>query len=479
LFQTITSELPKDTDYPERQFRLDVFRRVLKGELYDHLKHGFYEEKNGAGEYIPLRQRRPCVKYNISKIVVDDSVSLLFSEGHFPDIESDDEDVKTALAALVKESKLNELMVDAATRGSVGSVAIFFQVLKNRVFFTVMDTPFLTPEWDPEAPDTLSKVTERYKVKGNALADCGYTISDNSATYWFTREWTAEFETYYQPQSLDDASAGKSLIIDETRTVQHKLGFVPIVWVKNLPGGEGVDGACTFKEAIDTQIEIDYQLSQAGRGLKYSSDPTLLIKEPTQNDGTMVKGAANAIVVSQDGDAKLLEIDGTAATAVVEFVKALREFALETIHGNRSNAEKISVAQSGRAMEMMNQALIMLADRLRISYAEGALLNLLTMVIRASHKFQLVISDKKIQALNKSASISLRWPAWYPPTSQDQLTTAQALKEHTEAGHMSHETATRVIAADYDIEDVDGERKKIEKQKKEPKEKSGQVPEQK
>ena len=67
--------------------------------------------------------------------------------------------------------------------------------------------------------------------------------------------------------------------IDEARTVHHGLGFVPLVWVRNLPGpsatGDANDGACTFRAAIETQIEIDYQLSQAGRGLKYSSDPTL------------------------------------------------------------------------------------------------------------------------------------------------------------------------------------------------------------
>ena len=68
------------------------------------------------------------------------------------------------------------------------------------------------------------------------------------------------------------------------------------------------DGACTFRAAIETQIEIDYQLSQAGRGLKYSSDPTLLIKEPATTDSEIVKGAGNALVVSEKGDAKLLEI---------------------------------------------------------------------------------------------------------------------------------------------------------------------------
>jgi hypothetical protein len=65
------------------------------------------------------------------------------------------------------------------------------------------------------------------------------------------------------------------MLRDDDRSMSHRLGFVPMVWIRNLPGGRGVDGACTFRAAIETGIEIDYQLSQAGRGLKYSSDPTL------------------------------------------------------------------------------------------------------------------------------------------------------------------------------------------------------------
>ena len=40
-------------------------------------------------------------------------------------------------------------MVEAALRGSVGSVAILMRVLRGRVFLDVFDTAFLTPEWGP------------------------------------------------------------------------------------------------------------------------------------------------------------------------------------------------------------------------------------------------------------------------------------------------------------------------------------------
>jgi hypothetical protein len=460
-FLTLQATYPKDDDYPPRTFRLAALGRVVQGTLYDSLTYAFDEEKNKSNEYIPLAKRRPSARTRICRTVVNDSVSLLFSEGHFPKIEATDEDTRQALAQLVKDTQLNTVMIEAATRGSVGSVAILFRVLKNRAFFSVLDTPYLTPEWDNEAPDTLKSVTELRKVKGRVLRSVGYTVADDDSEvdFWFQRTWDANAETWLNPIKVSDVKDGKKAEVDAVRTIEHKLGFVPMVWVKNLPGGDEIDGDPTFPpEAVDTQIEADYLLSQGGRGLKYQSDPTLHVKEPAMgDDGKVVRGAANAIVTSSDGDAKLLEISGDAANTVMDWVKGLREIALEGAGGNRANADKLSAAQSGRAMELMNQALIWLADKLRISYGEGALMALLAMVIAAQNKFALV--DKKgvkLPDLNDDG-LALRWPAWYAPTYADKQTEATTMDLLRLSGLISQETALKAIAPSYDIDDVQEE----------------------
>ena len=460
-FRSLKEGYHKDPDYPQRTHDLLALARVLDGKLYYELKNPFSDEKKENGEYIPLKDRRPAVRTRFCLTVVNDSVSMLFSEGHFPDIDCKDEQTRTSLAMVIKEACLNAVMTEAATRGSVGSICVLMRVLQARVFFTVMQTPYLTPEWDPKAPDTLQKVVERYKVKGSVLKAAGYTIKDDDldSEFWFQRVWDDTFESWYLPQSKADAKEGKPPALDTRRTVKHSLGFVPMVWVKNLPCGDNdCDGAPTFPaEAIDTQIEADYLLSQGGRGLKYQSDPTLLIKEPafSESGPAVVKGAANAIVTGAEGDAKLLEINGTAAAAVMDWVKALREVALEGMGGNRSNADKLSAAQSGRAMELMNQSLIWLADKLRISYGEGALLELLFMIVRASDK--IALKDKRgrpIGKMSQEEDISLRWPKWYPPTYADNATQATTLNELRGGGLISQETAIKSIADTYDIEDV-------------------------
>jgi hypothetical protein len=458
LFRTICDYIGLDTDYPERTRRLQVFMRILNGTFYDDLPYEFHQERTSGGEYIPLRQRRPSVRYALPRIVVEDSVALLFSEAHFPVIESPDRAVRDALAALLRDARVNSVMTEAGLRGSVGSVAILLRVLRGRITLRVMDTLYLTPQWTADAPDMLSSVVERYKVPGQVLAAQGYGVENADATYWFMRRWDTLWETWFVPLPV---GAGGQPRVDEERSVRHGLGFVPMVWIKNLPGGTDIDGACTFSSAIDTSIEIDYQLSQAGRGLKYSSDPTLLIREPAGLDGNMVHGAANALVLSEKGDAKLLEIGGTASQAVIDYVRVLREFALESLHGNRTDASRLTAPASGRALELMNQGLLWLADNLRISYGRSGLLGVARLMLRASNVYCLSAEGRTLPRLNADAPLSLRWPNYYPDDALDLQRVADTVTSLVAAKQISRKTGLRIIGPAYGIDNAETELARI------------------
>ena len=177
MYKTITDLIPPDSDLPARTHALDLLGRVLNGKLYDVLGKEFHEERGANSEYIPLRQRKPSVRYNLCRTVVEDLISLLFSEGQFPTIESADHEARNGARAIVAGSGLRQVMADAAIRGSVGSVAVQMRVLKGRVFFKAFDTGYLTPSWKPDEPDRLARITERYKVRREALEAAGYTVS--------------------------------------------------------------------------------------------------------------------------------------------------------------------------------------------------------------------------------------------------------------------------------------------------------------
>ena len=465
-WKTLSATMTQDSDYSPRTLALVALQRVLDGTLYDDIGADFEEEKTGGGDYVPLRQRRPSVRTNLCRVVVDDVGSLLFDEGHYPTIAADADATTEALQAIGKGMRLNLRMIDAATSGAVGSVALLLRVMSGRARVEVMSTAHLAPVFDHADGETLTGCVETFKVSRAQWQAMGIKLPSGETQAWWRREWTGAKEIVFEPQSLTDRREGKPAVAmganaSGVGTVIHGLGFVPIVWIKNLPGASGDDGAPTLvSAAITTMIEYDYQLSQAGRGLKYASDPTLVIKDGG-DDTARVGGAATALMLPPEGDAKLLEISGRAAEAVLGYGRALREIVLEAMHGNRTNADKLSAAQSGRALELMHQPLIWLADKLRISYGEVGLLSLMRMICAASHKMAIEVEGVKYKGLDPKGLL-LRWPPWFAPSPEDLQAQAGTLATLRGAGIMSRESAVKALAGPYDIEDTAAEIARID-----------------
>lgn len=453
----LKAQYPAPAGQPPRCAELLALRRVLDGTQYDDLPNPFSREKSGAGEYIPLSKRRPSVRSNLCSAVVDESTSLLFGDTHWPTIKADHSDTADALACFVRESDLPALMLDAARRGSIGSVALLVEAVERALRVSVLDTAYLTPTWD-DATRELTRVVERYMLTGQQLAEAGFEIPPDSmqVKFWWRREWDDQAVAVYVPQPVTEDAPEP--VIDATHSVTHGLGFVPIVWIRNLAPASQVgepDGPCTFGRAIDTVIEADYLLSQGSRALKYMSDPVLVLKSGGEPGGAAHQGgSASALNLPPEGDAKLLEINGAASGALLEMYRELRALVLEQLHGNRAHADKLSAAQSGRAMEMMCQSLIWLADRLRQSYGDGGLLPLLKMACR----FSSVLTDGvRIGGTDRRsldpAGLDLHWPDWFPPTTPELLTLAQGLVTAVDGNILSNETAVQIYAARAGVPD--------------------------
>jgi len=467
----------RDEDYPERCFEMQMFRRVLNGKLYDVLNYPFNQRVNGSGatgETIPLSKRRPSVRYRLCKVVVDQTVSLLFGEGRFPTITcEEDPKTKETLEELISGCNLNLLMIDAAIKGSVGSVALLLKIIKGKIFVNAYCTEYLTPKFDPENPDELSLVTEKCKKKGSDLIDMGYSGIDPREIYWWMRQWDSIEERYYEPwKPSEEEKKDFRPTIDEKRTVNHDLGFVPIIWIINLPGKEdSVDGLCTFEPGIDTNIELDYQLSQGGRGLKYSSEPLLLVKNPSLNmQGDIKLGEGNIIEVDENGDAKHIEINGSAIEGVLNFCARLREVLLESTHGNRSNPDKLHTVQSGLGARMFYLPLVWVADKLRITYGEGGFLRLILMIIQCNQVYELVYekSGKKNiipkGSLKSGVKVGLQWQDYFAATPLDRLQDSQTLNNLTGGEPlMTQGTAINTLSSEYDIVDTEKEISDLQK----------------
>ncbi len=462
-------EVKRTIKYPQglsqRYKDLDALERMLDGTLYDDLKYSFDEESDGADQYIPLRERRPSVQFSIPNIVVDQTAALLFSSEQFPalhitvDGDAEGEIAKALedeLQKVIAACGLDTVMLDVYRAGNVGSCAVVIRSLDDNLpYIEVVPGKDCKPVFEKRNPRKLQSLQQVYPVLGADLIDDGYTDIDPDGDYFRRIDFDAHAETHYYPLKAEDFALlnkprtdGKPPIKwKEEQSYPHRFGQINVVWVKNLSGGNAVDGPCTYSMITDTQVEIDYLLSQAGRGLKYSADPMLAINRgelssagggikplgdemgdmfaQSDTEGQPIKSPNNYVVLGLKGDAKLLEITGAGLSQMLEHVRRLREYAMETIGGIKSDSENTKGAQSGRALEILNNNLLLLVKRQRIAYGNYALLPLLKLICVGINRGEFIIPEVSAD-IPLDVPIALVWPKDRKPDGNELNNFAQA-----------------------------------------------------
>jgi hypothetical protein len=447
--------------YSARQKCLDFLWSVYHGKQYDHLRYPFSQEtRSGTEEYIPLRERKPSVRYKLPKIVVKKSVGMCFAGRNWPTISTDNQKFSDWLDAFYKKFNFSPFATRVATFGSIGSVVPVFKLNKSTKVLTldVWNAKDCSPIFDPSGD--LEEVTLRYLTTTDSLRTrgispgLGFSKEPRDKKWWFRRKLTKQEDIVYSPteenewDESDPEVAKKIQRLDEFSSL-HNLGFVPALWVRNLPveddSSDAIDGMSTFGDIIDIVIEIDYTLSQTGRGLKYNSDPDLMVKEPMGNvDGTATHiKTVRTLEVGEKGDAKLLEMQGTGQKVCLEYVEKLRNFALEVLRGSRKDPQRaLSHAMSGKMAELLEDDLIGLATELRTCYGTGFLIPFTKKILAALEQYELV-GGTVIEEIDEDTinSIDLSWGPWFEPSSSDHLQFQQALDLATEGGRLDIETA--------------------------------------
>lgn len=430
MFKKIGDQItyPSWVDRDPRYKRLDQYDKLLDGTFYDHLVFAFYDEtdKGPSAELVRIDQRRPSAQFKLPRMVARWCSRKLFAGRHIPRIHHPDKQVAAKVTQMVKQTKFWRTMLAAVLRGSVGSVAVTFNFEEeyNAIGLAVWRARDCVPKFD--ATGELAELRIQYQVSRSGMIAAGFAdaqLKDGENRFWYIRDLTRTKDVVYMPVPVNewnpvdgfvgDDARTKRLIEFPDRTKEHNYGFVTGHWFQNLSGGNDPDGACTFEDAIPNSIELDYTLSQIGRGVRYNASPTLVLIGDVENP--VVRGPMHYVHIkggfkqeggdtTTNGDAKLLEMNGAGTTAALTLIDKLRNFALEQISANRKDAEKMKGPLSGRAMEFLDEDSLDLVMELRSSYGdEGALC-----LIRKMGQVFLNIEDL--------SQLKLRWPRLYQPT---------------------------------------------------------------
>jgi hypothetical protein len=461
-FSDVAGKIPYAKETSDRYKRLDAFDRLRQGTLYDHIKHSFDDEYQGT-TYIKMRERRPSIIWNGASMLVDQLSGLLWGDEQMPivrtylgeDPSESDRTAEEAIQHLSETLNLDGVMDNVTDLASSGSAAIVVRATPNKgIYIDILPGKECTPTFDPRDPDHLLELEQCYPTTGTALADMGYEIKPEDLTqgFWFRLTIDATNETRYLPMRADKHAQlgkivdGKAIAweIDAGNTWAHEWPVIPVVWAKAPSRGVSrVDGDCLYGKIVDMLVSIDYDLSQVERGFRYTADPMLAItrgelkqgarpagytdpKPKTQNDGKgkIIKSPTTVLDIEAGGEAKMLEISGNGLDKSREFISTLREWGLEIAGGMKSDASTTKGVESGRALEMLFQSLILVVKRWRVSLGNMGYLPLLKLLLAGIEAN--VIAIEGVEGIAPDTIMRLIWPTWMTPSGTELYASAQA-----------------------------------------------------
>ena len=445
------------------------------------LPPGFYS----AGATFPLKFRRPNVTYSLAKVIVDRFTGLLFSERRHPSFRVEgDPQTEDFVMALAEASRLWQTAILARTMGgAMGTVAVGFQFVNGKPVVEVHDPRWCTPSFLDITSLELDSLEIRY-MKPEDVRDpqTGIWGTEN---IWYRRVITTTQDIVYLPEPVGDGME-PFWEIDTDRSVMHNFGFVPVVWIQNLPVLDDVDGDPDCHGTYDTIAAIDALLSQSNRGIIANCDPTPVLSD----DGdisTLSHGSDNAIKVTKGGDFKFAEMAGTGPKASREFAAELRSYVLEVAQCVLDQTS--TTARTATEIERTYSSMLSKADVFREQYGQRGFLPLMekmVLAVRAIAKPKLDAASQKLvrqqvmlparyeksdkgikeiaRQIGPGGVLKLQWGPYFAPTLDDAKAATMAAVSAVAGEVIDAEHAVKFCAPYFNVEDVTAMRDKIKAQ---------------
>lgn len=497
----------------KRLDRLDAFSKCLE---YSHQETSWDGKKADSLESISpavlvpsgftqpdqqkaISEKRPTAPLRLTPMVIDRFTGLLFSAARLPNVTvEDDRDSQDFVQAVFKKAKFWRTMHLARTLGgSLGSVLITCQLRRKRFSFTahsakvIHDVVWEDPDLKIPAGVLIQYLFEK---EIEALDEDGRTSGrTNVKTYVYRRIIDSEWDITFQPAEVVRGEIPAEMQIDPDASYQHRLGEFPGSYVFNLPSDDPLDGIPDCDGAFQMFETIDRQVAQSNKGLIANQDPTVVYgrdRKYEQAGIPLKKGSENALNVGLGGSATYLEMSGTGITAAGEFVKFLRQAAMDKVGAVLVDPAAISgAAQSAKSIEYIYAPMLEKADRLRAQY-EDAIVQLANVVLGlarvwtdpknynvAVKSIRLDVPAKRIEIDSdpnnpdpkagvqvvyeqrrpgNGTQIEVVWGPYFSETPLDRQTMVGVWTASYTAGLVDLETAVRKICAILEIDDVDG-----------------------
>ena len=443
---------------------LEVYSRYMENTQYDHLpdwKGDIIDQQND------VRTFKPKKIFPLPQIASDIFCGLVTSEEARLQITSEKEEEQEKIDEFLKKSMFWACVSSAfPSFYSNGSMFIRFYISENKqkIILEPTNTKSCWPKFDEN--NELESVKIRY------VYDTGELDEKKEPIWrWAQYELQKQKDIEYDNPRFDPTEMKAPIFKPET-TIDHNLGFVQGVWIKNGFTTASDDGRSYIKDVLDYLDDLNYGSSKESNALYHALYPTLLgfgvdpadferlIGDMGGNidEGTISKGSAFITTEKppQDADLRFLETSNRGLELMEPYIQRNIQILQHILKITLPNPEVLlGYAQSAEAMKMLYRPLIEEVKRMRDFFEQG-LCDLLTKMEIAGKEIPYALPSGTIENAKK------KWGEMFTSTETDKSQRMATTVQGTQDRIISRKTATKHIAPDFGIKNIEEEIKQIE-----------------
>lgn len=505
--------------------RLDRLERYVTGTQYEG-RPSFWDSDH------PVADRDPCINYPIVSSAIRSHIDLSIGADRFPSLTSfvdeddsefddsglsddDSELLDRGVRVFVEQSRLQSVAREAlASAMACGTAVVIASIRNGKLHLDTTRAKWCTPKFDSMRPNVVESLEIKYPYLEEYYDKTERKWAERCMLY--RRVIDANADVTYLPQfAAEDGIEPTSWTRDNAKSVDHGLGFCPVVWYKFLPECstvDEIDGTAIHAHLTDEIDALNQALSQKHvASLVAASPPTVEIGvDETVQPAEMGRNAHSAWLPgdpnenrqwinvhktlpktvrkrgpgiiwrypSKDSKVEQLTLAGDALKPVDDNCRDLRSKlaeALAVVFTDLEN-QRTTLDISGRALREQHKRQIERCDVIRDDFGANFLMpvvDVLTRLVLSTQPAKLrvpgaakvapllarfmvdVESDQGVTQEWSPPRLNLVWGDYFTPSELDQKAIVDATIEALDSGLITKRTAVERLSDFYTIGDVD------------------------
>ena len=445
------------TQFLYRFPQLEVYDRYMKNKQYDHLDEwnpDLITQQNDT------RKRQPKLIFPLPSIASDMFCSLVTGEEAKLTLNVEDEALQEKIDNFMKKSMLWGCISSAfPSFFANGSMFIRFFVTDNKkkLILEPHNTKSCWPKFDDN--EDLESVKIRY------IYDTG-KVDKRQQPIW---KW-AQYELFKNKDveydnPIFDHNEKTPPVFSPVLTINHGLGEVQGVWIKNGFDPTSDDGKSLLEGALDFLDNLNYMSGKESDSLYHSLYPTLLgfgVDEIDLQKGAVKLTGGEALITSEKppdkADLRFLENSNSGISLSDIYVQRNMVFLQHILKVTLPNPEVLlGYAQSAEAMKMLYKPIISEVQNMR-PFLENGICELLERIEMATGDLEWGLPKGTTKLAKK------KWGDIFKATQTDIAQKVTSAVSASQARVISRKTSSEFLAPDFGVSNVEEELKRIEEE---------------